>query len=184
MGRLDDFVEAVTRRLRVDPAVHWDVSREIRAHLEDAVSEARARGVNEEESVETALKAFGDAEEVSQGIFQANRRRMRLRAVATWAWRLVLAPAAVAVALALCLFSVRTIQRLIEQLPDRDAIAFFAGPDPQVDPRPGLTERELFLFEHLTEDLDDAGLLVGRQAGVRPIESAETGEPKAIRRAS
>jgi len=162
MGRLDDFVEAVTRRLRVDPAVHWDVSREIRAHLEDAAAEARARGCSDDESVEAALSAFGDEEELAEQLWQANRRRMRLRAVATWAWRLVLAPAAVAVALALCLFSVRTIQRLIEQLPDRDAIAFFAGPDPQVDPRPGLTERELFLFEHLTEDLDDAGLLVGR----------------------
>jgi len=164
MGRLDDFVEAVTRRLRVDPAVHWDVSREIRAHLEDAAAEARARGCSDDESIGAALSAFGDEEELAEQLWQANRRRMRLRAVATWAWRLVLAPAALAVALALCLFSVRTIQRLIEQLPDRDAIAFFAGRDPQVEPRPGLTEKEMFLFEHLTEDVDDAELLVGRYA--------------------
>jgi len=162
MGRVDDFVEAVTRRLRVDPAVHWDVSREIRAHLEDAAAEARDRGCSEDESIEAALSAFGDEDELAEQFWQANRRRMRLRAVATWAWRLALAPAALAVAVALCLFSVRTIQRLIEYLPHGNAIQFLAGPDPRVEPRPTLSEEETFLFEHLTEELDDAEALVAR----------------------
>jgi len=155
MGRLEDYIEAVTYRLRPDPELHMDVAQEVRAHLEDALEEARARGLSEEEGAEVALKAFGDAEEVGEGIWGANRRRMRLRAVIKWAARLTLVPAAVLLTLFICrlhvvLASVFTLEGY--------ETAISRG----MRPRSDLTEEERFVFEHLSADLSDAKALVDR----------------------
>lgn len=71
MSRIEDYVEAVTRRLRPDPELHMDIAHEVQAHLEDAAAEARARGLSDEEGVEAALKAFGDRDEIAERIWQA-----------------------------------------------------------------------------------------------------------------
>ena len=55
MARIDDYVEAVTWRLRGDPELHMDIAREVRTHLEDAVEQARAAGRSEEECIADAL---------------------------------------------------------------------------------------------------------------------------------
>lgn len=103
MGRFEDYIEAVTRRLRPDPELHMDVAREVRAHLEDAAEEARARGLSDEEAAEAALAAFGEADEIAGALWEANRGRMRLRAVLKWAARGTLLPAALLVAVYICI---------------------------------------------------------------------------------
>ncbi|KPK64958.1 MAG: hypothetical protein AMK73_04390 [Planctomycetes bacterium SM23_32] len=162
MGRIEDYVEAATRRLRCDPELCWDVARELRAHLEDAAEEARAGGAGEAESIEAALEAFGGRDELAEQLYRANRGRMRLRAAARWANRLVLVPLAVAAAVLLASFTAGAAGRLLE--PDhRDVLMAFAGREPRVEPRSGLSEEERFLFGHVTDDeLEDAEKLVAR----------------------
>lgn len=150
MGKIDDYIEAVTWRLRPDAELHMDIAQEVRAHLEDAVEEAHARGLGEAECEQAALKAFGDQSEVGEGIWQANRRRMRLRAVVKWALRLTLVPAALLFTLYLCgmPFAVQ---------------ALYSGKSAAADrarPRKGLTDEERFIFVHLCCDVDRARILV------------------------
>jgi hypothetical protein len=102
MGKLDDFVESATYRLRPDPELRMDVANELRAHLEDAAEAARAAGAGESDAEVQAMHAFGDPEEISKKLWEANLRRMRLRAVAKWAARLILMPAAILLAVLLC----------------------------------------------------------------------------------
>ncbi|MGD2175128.1 MAG: permease prefix domain 1-containing protein [Candidatus Brocadiaceae bacterium] len=137
---IEEYVEAITRRLSPDPELHWDVSRELRSHLEDAAQEMRERGMNDEESVQMALRHFGNQEEVAEGIWRANRGRMRLRAAAKWAARLTLVPAA----LVLALLILHVPQRLLSGLTLGQPHRAFA-----TEPPAGLTDEERFVFEHL-----------------------------------
>jgi multisubunit Na+/H+ antiporter MnhB subunit len=157
MNRIDDYVEAVTRRLRADAELHMDIAHEVRAHLEDAAAEAREGGLSEEDAAEQALKAFGDEEEVSDGLWRANRRRMRMRAVIRWAARLTLVPGLVLLTAALagtCLPPlVRALGAAFVGEDMFSAAARIAGP---LRPRRGLTPDELFVFRHCSGDLKDA----------------------------
>jgi len=155
MGRIDDFVEAVTHRLRPDPELYMDIAQEVRAHLEDAIAEANAGGLSEEEATEAALKAFGDEQEVADGIWQANRRRMRLRAVVKWVARLSLVPAALLFTLYI---TVAEPLRLIGRFQE----ASIPGSGPTLESRSGLDEDQKFIWQHLSGDPSDAQALVKR----------------------
>ena len=159
MSRIDDFVEAVTYRLRPDPELHMDVSREMRAHLEDRIAEARERGLSHEEAVEEALSHFGEESEVAEGIYWANRRRMRLRAVLKWAARLTLIPAAIAFTLYLCVGDLPRLGYLFHYLPGGTSTERM---ERLVKPNDHLSERERFVFEHLTDRVSDVKKLVDR----------------------
>jgi hypothetical protein len=102
MKRMDDLIQAVTYRFGPDAELQREIARELRAHLEDAVAAARAGGMDEAHAEETAVRAFGDPEEIAEKLWHANRRRMRLRAMAKWTGRLVLMPAGILLAVWLC----------------------------------------------------------------------------------
>jgi len=93
MAQFDDYIAAVTRRLRPDAELHMEIAHEVRTHLEDAAAAAHKRGLDDDASQTEALRAFGNADEVATALFAANRRRMRLRAVLKWAARATLLPA-------------------------------------------------------------------------------------------
>ncbi len=94
--KIDSCVKALTERLGMDRELQMDVAKELRTHLEEAVEKYRASGMDEEESVEAALKHFGPSEKLAEQIWQANRGRMRVRALVKWFLRVTLVPAALA----------------------------------------------------------------------------------------
>lgn len=164
MDELDSYVRAVTRRLELDPTVHYQVAREVREHLQDAAEEARKRGCSDEDSVRAALKAFGDAEELAEQLWQANRQRMRLRALATWAGRLVLLPLALVAAVGIGFTTLRSVATGLGALSGLGSTyvpSWVRGTAERGPlPRPGLSEEQLLLFQFLDEQLDHARALV------------------------
>jgi hypothetical protein len=163
MNELDNYVRAVTRRLELDPTVHYEVAREVREHLEDAAEEARERGASEDDSMRAALKAFGDADEIAEQLWEANRQRMRLRAAAIWAGRLVLLPLALAAAVGVGFSMLRSVAMTLGGLDGLDghsvpSWARLTG-EPIPLPKRGLSEEQLRVFQLLDERLDHARIL-------------------------
>jgi hypothetical protein len=160
MKRVDDLVQAVTYRFGPDAELQREIARELRAHLEDAVAAARAGGMDEARAEETALRAFGDPEEIGEKLWQANRRRMRLRAVAKWTGRLVLMPAGILLAVWLCAAMVE-LAGVVLLASELSGSFSFVGPvkaflpnklnpelyPPHVAARNGLKEDERLLLE-------------------------------------
>ncbi len=101
MNSIEELIQLATRRLRPDAELQLEIAHELRAHLEDAIESARAEGASEEEAQRLALERFGDPQELSDKLWQANHRRMRLRAVARWAFRAAVLPSAVLLAILL-----------------------------------------------------------------------------------
>jgi hypothetical protein len=91
---IERCVEAATRRLRGDPELRADIACELRAHLDDRIEAERGDGQGVEESIQAALKAFGNPDEVGERIFHANLRRLKRRTILKWAARVTLLPAA------------------------------------------------------------------------------------------
>jgi len=161
MSGIDDYVEAVTQRLRADPELHLDVAHEVRAHLEDAAADAREQGLTEEDALERAMKAFGDPEQVSDGLWQANRRRMRARAVARWAARVALVPGLVLLTFMLAATHLTFGARVLSTISTRRGLLRVLTQSPDgLGPRRGLSDEQLFEFRHATCELEDAKALV------------------------
>jgi hypothetical protein len=164
MNELDNYVRAVTRRLELDPTVHYEVAREVREHLEDAAEEARERGCSEEDCVCAALKAFGDADDLAEQLWQANRQRVRLRALAIWAGRLVLLPLVLVTAVSIGFTTLRSVNAAMATYVDMvgHPVLWWAylGTQPRPLPKTGLSEEQLHLFGFLDEKLDHARILV------------------------
>ncbi len=117
MSNWDELVSSVTHRLRIDPELRMDVSRELRAHLEDSAAEFREAGQSEQEAFGNAVKAFGDPRELSDKLWQANKGRIRLRGVLRWACRATLVPGAILVIIIL-LFNMKGLTPISwEQIP-------------------------------------------------------------------
>jgi hypothetical protein len=95
------FLEGVTRPLRMDPEVQLEVRQELATHVTDTRAALIAAGRAESDATEEALRALGDPAELSQQLYQANRRRMRMRTMLTWAARLVLPPVTIALVIVL-----------------------------------------------------------------------------------
>lgn len=96
---LESLLDRITHPLRVDRQLQQEVRRELLAHLQDAITENRDAGMNEEEAQRQAIRALGDENLLSEQLWRANRRRIRLRTWARWGIGLVALPAAAAVAL-------------------------------------------------------------------------------------
>jgi hypothetical protein len=162
MGRLEEYVEAVTRRLRPDAELHMDVAHEVRVHIEDAAEDARERGLGEEEALDAALKAFGDKEQMADALWEANRRRMRLRAVIKWALRATLVPAALAVSVYVCgtyFIELCQVTELYGGLMGGGGWRVLPRMElPAVRPRSDLTPEERFVFDHVRESSSDEGI--------------------------
>ena len=69
MKRMDDLLEAATSRFRYDAGLRQEIARELRAHLEDSIAAARADGMDEAHAEESAVRAFGDPEEIGEKLW-------------------------------------------------------------------------------------------------------------------
>ena len=76
----EDFCAELTRDLQDDPELRRDVSRELEAHLDDAVALARSRGLDETASEAEAMEHFGPASGLPQMLIEGNLSRMKSRA--------------------------------------------------------------------------------------------------------
>jgi len=56
---IDDVLEQVRARLDLEADREYELLEEIRGHLEEAVADARARGIAEEPALEEAVRRFG-----------------------------------------------------------------------------------------------------------------------------
>jgi len=63
---LDKYLSEIASQLNVDPGEEREILQEIRAHLEDAVSELQERGVSRQDSFARATDDFGDSREVGR----------------------------------------------------------------------------------------------------------------------
>jgi hypothetical protein len=59
MAQLPDLLNQIRARLDLDAETEYEILEEIRAHLEDAVVEAREGGLNEEAALAEAAARFG-----------------------------------------------------------------------------------------------------------------------------
>jgi hypothetical protein len=69
--KLDDVLASIRARLDLEAETEHELLEEIRAHLEDAVLEARARGLDEGQALAEAAARFG-ADEVGQELQAAH----------------------------------------------------------------------------------------------------------------
>ena len=106
MSEWNELIDRLTHRLVVDEELRLDVARELRCHLEDAAVEFRGAGQSEQQAAASAARALGDADELAEQLWQANRRRIRIRGVIRWAARVTLLPAAAAIVLVFLLYIV------------------------------------------------------------------------------
>jgi hypothetical protein len=79
-AKLEKLLDDLTVGLKADPEVRLDVKSELRSHLEEKIEEGLRSGLSGEESEKQALKAFGDIILVSDGLADANRRKMSFKA--------------------------------------------------------------------------------------------------------
>ncbi len=63
---LDKYLWEIASQLNVDPDEEREILQEIRAHLEEALSEWREKGLREEESLAQVVENFGEAREVGR----------------------------------------------------------------------------------------------------------------------
>ena len=68
---VDDVLDSIRARLDLEAEMEYELLEEVRAHLEDAVAAARARGLDEEAALVEAAARFG-VEEVGQELQAAH----------------------------------------------------------------------------------------------------------------
>ncbi|MFG0249332.1 MAG: permease prefix domain 1-containing protein [Phycisphaeraceae bacterium JB051] len=100
MSKTNDFIETITEKLKHDRELRLDISHELQTHLDEAVEEYKASDYSDDDAIEAAIKDMGDAEQLTDDLWQANKSRMKLRAWCWWIARLTLWPASVLVTLA------------------------------------------------------------------------------------
>jgi hypothetical protein len=59
---LDTVLTAISAEMNLSKATEWELIEEIRGHLEDAVADARATGLDEDAALLKAAEKFGAAE--------------------------------------------------------------------------------------------------------------------------
>jgi hypothetical protein len=68
---VDDVLDSIRTRLDLEAETEYELLEEVRAHLEDAVAAARARGLDEEAALAEAAARFG-VEEVGRELQAAH----------------------------------------------------------------------------------------------------------------
>jgi len=99
MASLDGYLDRACAGLRVDPAEAEDIRRELRAHLEERLRDALARGASRDKAITEILARFGEPEEVLAALRAVHQEE------SWWAYRLkgMVAGAAVGAVLSLLL---------------------------------------------------------------------------------
>ncbi len=167
MAFFDTLLDQATHRLRIDPELQQEVRHELLTHLEDSAAEYQAAGATEQESAEQAVKAFGDADILSDQLFTANRRRIRLRQVAKWTMRAILPPAAAVIAVSLAWGAVLSVAMLLVLSPSLTVPPKALKKVSQIAQERlinRLSPTDRFVFQHLSgpPSLDKALALVER----------------------
>jgi hypothetical protein len=62
---IDDVLERIRAQMNLEAETEYELLEEMRSHLEEAVADARARGMSEEEALAQASARFG-VEEIGQ----------------------------------------------------------------------------------------------------------------------
>lgn len=65
MDKIEKYIKALCKDLYVDPAEAKEFREEVRTHILETVRELRLQGKSEEESIETALKRFGNNKQLN-----------------------------------------------------------------------------------------------------------------------
>jgi len=99
MSHYDELIQRLTHRLAIDPELRMDIANELRTHLEDTAEQFRQAGCTADEADANAVKALGDERDLTDLLWQANRRRIRIRRTIKWAARATLIPAAIVITL-------------------------------------------------------------------------------------
>ncbi|MDD5697270.1 MAG: permease prefix domain 1-containing protein [Victivallaceae bacterium] len=79
-SKTERLLDQVTSGLKADPEVRLDVKSELRSHLDAEIEAGLRTGRSEPESVDRALKSFGDPIRISDEIAAANAAKMSLKA--------------------------------------------------------------------------------------------------------
>src|SRR5260221_87791 len=113
MSPWDELLDRLTHRLRVDPELPREISRELLGHLEDSHLQFTAGGMPEDQPHAAAAKALGEEAEISRQIWEANRGRVRLRRVVKWAAGATLIPASAVLTVSLAWGAIASIALLL-----------------------------------------------------------------------
>ncbi|MGD8465600.1 MAG: permease prefix domain 1-containing protein [Anaerolineae bacterium] len=73
MSELDDLVARIQAQMDLDAQTEYDVLSEIRDHLEEAVAQARAAGLDDGEALLQAASRFGLEEEIGRQLQAAHQ---------------------------------------------------------------------------------------------------------------
>ena len=98
-NRIENLLDELSAGLKADPEMRLDVKSELRAHLDDKITEGEHAGLSETESREQALKSFGDIVVIADSLVEANTPRMKLKAKLCRVATILLIPAVVTCAL-------------------------------------------------------------------------------------
>jgi len=70
--RVEQLLQQIRAQMDLDSETEHEVMAEIRAHLEEALSEARAHGLDEGEALAEVARRFGSSEEIGRDLQQAH----------------------------------------------------------------------------------------------------------------
>ncbi len=70
--QLEQLLAQIREQMDLDSETEHEVMAEIRAHLEQALAEARAHGLDEGEALAEVASRFGPSEEVGRGLQEAH----------------------------------------------------------------------------------------------------------------
>lgn len=101
MKSFDSVIDRLTHRLDADMDLRAEISNELRGHLEESATSFISAGLTDEEANNQAIAALGDQEELANGLWQANKRRLRGRTLVRWIAGVALLPGAGAIALSI-----------------------------------------------------------------------------------
>ena len=77
--KIEKLLDKYTSGLDESPEVKLDIKSELRSHFDTKIQELKKSGLSEKESIEEAIKDFGDTIEIADGIADANAGKLSLR---------------------------------------------------------------------------------------------------------
>ncbi len=70
--RIEELLAQIRAQMELDSETEHEVLEEVRTHLEDALTEARAQGVDEEQALSAAYARFGPGVEIGRSLQEAH----------------------------------------------------------------------------------------------------------------
>ena len=74
MSGIDDALARIRSQMKLDGETEQEILAEVRSHLEEAVDQARAEGLDEAEALARAEARFGAEEQVGHALQAADRK--------------------------------------------------------------------------------------------------------------